>query len=60
MRHIKVTKLRELSAMNLLATVLPHGKIEKYLPDKTSKHYRVPSDFILTIINTIELDYIQD
>ena len=54
-----VARLRELSAKNILAQVLPHPTIEKYLPDKTIKAYRVPSEFIFTIIKTVENGYIQ-
>ena len=28
------------------------------LPDKMGKHYRLPRDFLLTIINTVELGYL--
>lgn len=54
-----IQQFRELRTKNILKSVLPHEEIEKYLPDKGSKHYNVDQNFILRIIKKLEPVYFE-
>ena len=47
-------KFPEVASLKLLDAILPHPTIEKLLPDKRGKTYRIPGEFIVNIINSIE------
>ena len=42
---------------NILKAVLPHSAIEKHLPEKRGKHYRINQDFVLAIVAKLEPSY---
>lgn len=54
---VNVPKNKELSSSKVLAAVLPHSEIEKYLPDKRGKAYTVVEDFVLRIVNKLEPEF---
>ena len=54
---MQVRKYRELRHKNILKNVLPHTKIEKYLPDRSGGRYKVDEWFVLAIVNKLEPEW---
>ena len=53
-----LTRYPEMMPKKLLSAILPNDTVERYLPLKTSKSYKIPMEWLINVINTVDSEYI--
>ena len=54
---VTIPNYREMKVSNILKSVLPNDVIESYLPDKTTKDYKLNQEFVQRIVSKLEPVY---